>query len=351
MVRGALRLAAVVQSCAATVSNPLGGTVQSGLVSELARHRARWLAWPSCQRRAWAAVALPFAVAAAVWVTAGASAASTTPERITASPAIGAPESIFAVHYVADAGDDSEGVEVDGPSGTPCAGTLVAGSFRPVNGNGGPVTLHIGPGADERYLLLAEAGAYDPAEQRWNGDRPLERWCPGTYTGQIWSGGYGQGVLEGTFEFVVSASGRATPGPAVRVQRHLRPVTVFPGAGGINSIFAVHYRADAPVPAKSGDVVQVDGPKGSSCAGSVIRELAYHTSLRGGPLTLHLGPHAQRKYGEPSAYDPRSPNADHASLRHWCDGAYTGRIWLENYASFVLKARFQLSVTAHRQVP
>jgi hypothetical protein len=260
---------------------------------------------------------------------------------------------IFTVHYITDAaeGDYQSDVELDGPSHTRCAGMLVYQSAVRDDSSAGPLTLYIGPGVEEIYPWLDTA--FDPATEGRYDATPLQHWCPGTYLGKIWGPEIGLwAVVEGTFRLVVSATRHTTGGGRpMREAHHLRPVTVSPVTGRSATIFTVRSIVDPSATGPSGDIVQVSGPRRTPCAGIDVRDIAARNDSRRGPITLHIGPGASRKYPyyptAQTAYDPLSPSGNHTPLRRWCPGTYTGKIILENNTTFTLEARFQFAVTRH----
>jgi hypothetical protein len=268
--------------------------------------------------------------------------ASAGPTRLTVSPTVGGPTSIMSVHFVADYTATVYGgdfLSVVGPDDTRCAGDLIGdGGVNGPNADGsGPVTLYIGPRIEEAYPWLTNT--YDPASLTTT---PLTRWCPGSYTGQIGDSG-APGTLEHTFQFSISATKHTTP---PTVARHLRPVALLPGQGGLATVFAVRYRADRGR-SDHGDVVQVDGPKHSACSGTVVRAGAGREDQRVGSLTLHIGPGASRNkqwYRQASAYVPVSDNGLGKPLRQWCSGTYQGTVFYEDVLKFTVVARFKLRV-------
>jgi hypothetical protein len=287
----------------------------------------------------------------------GAVATGSTPRPIilAISPAVGGLTTIVRFHFVADVWDDQYGgdvVSVTGPSGTACAGQVVGadnvvgdpyqGIHGPNSDGSGPATVYIGPRAESAYPR--SANAYDPAVGE--NETPLARWCPGEYTGEIWSEDPYATTPKATFQFRISATKRVTPAPAPAVARHLRPVTVSPRRGGRRAIFAVRYRADAN-PYARGDVLEVDGPKHSVCRGTVAGGTSGRANGRSGPVTLHIGPGADgndRWYQQGYAYPPLSDNGNGSLLRRWCPGTYKGTILYENGPKFTVIARFGLAV-------
>lgn len=217
----------------------------------------------------------------------------------------------------------------------------------PSDSGDGPVTLYIGPGADEAYPVMAEQDAYDPGVVDM---APIARWCPGIYQGQIWNTGP-TNVHEDNFSFRISASKRVKPLPAPTVARHLKPVTVTPQPGRPGTIFAVRYRADATDPTVSGDVVAVNGPAHSACRGRVVWDVAERSDWTSGRLTLDIGPGADRKYyySHATGVQAESPTMSHGPgllLRRWCTGTYQGRILFEKFPKLVVVRRFTLTVVA-----
>lgn len=272
--------------------------------------------------------------------------ASAGPTRLTVSPAVGGPTSIVSVHFVADPTDTVYGgdeLAVIGPANTRCAGDLIGDGYMdgPNADGSGPVTLYIGPRVEVEYPQLADSNVYDPISAPKAA--PLTRWCPGVYTGQIWLVG-APGTLLHTFQFRISATKRTKL--STTVARHLRSVTVTPGTGVRSTIFAVHYRADSD-PSVNGDVVQVIGPRRTSCAGTVVRRGAARLNRRAGQLTLHIGPGATRNhswYEQGAAYVPASNDGTGRPVRNWCAGSYTGTIFYEHGPRFTVIARFKLTV-------
>jgi hypothetical protein len=269
------------------------------------------------------------------------------PKRLAVSPAIGGLTTIVHFRYVAlganEGGYDADEVTVNGPGGTRCAGPVVTSGnvLGPNADQSGPVTVYIGPRAEEEYPAMSSFTAYS----LYVGDsgRPLARWCPGSYTGEVT---YSDLPVRATFSFRISATKRVAPGPSPAVAHHLAAVTVSPGRGARGTIFSVRYRADA-APYESGDVVELDGPSRSACRGGLVRQLATRDDARSGPLTLHIGPGAERNHGwasQGTAASPAEDNGTGVALRRWCVGTYHGTILYENYAKFKVIARFKLHV-------
>jgi hypothetical protein len=297
------------------------------------------------------AVAIGLALRALSIAPAGAAtlnlAAGATPavKRLAVSPSVGGLTTVVHVGtFVVDAGDVAgitDSMELIGPTGTSCAGELVSDNIYGPNPDGsGPVTLYIGPRAAWAY---PEANyTYDPS--RPTTENPLSRWCPGTYTGEIWNPDPYLPSLKATFQFRIAATTRtklSTTGA-----RHLRAVTVTPGTGGRSTAFAVHYRADSD-PSDNGDVVQLIGPRRTSCGGTVVRRGAARFNGRGGQLTLHIGPGAARNhrwYEQGAAYVPASNDGTGRPFRNWCAGTYDGTIFYEQGPRFTVIARFKLKV-------
>jgi hypothetical protein len=268
------------------------------------------------------------------------------PTSLTVSPAVGGPTSIVSIHFVADPTDfvyGGDSLNVIGPANTRCAGDLIGdGGVNGPNADGsGPVTLYICPRVEVAYPQLAGGNVYDPI----SGPRAnaLIQWCPGVYAGQIWDAG-APGTLVHTFQFRISAA-KHTKLPTT-VARHLRSVTVTPGTGGRRIVFAVHYWADSD-PSVNGDVVQVIGPRRTSCGGTVVRRGAARVSGRGGQLTLHIGPGAARNhrwYQQGAAYVPVRNDGTGRPFDNWCAGTYEGTIFYEHGPKFTVIARFALRV-------
>jgi hypothetical protein len=175
---------------------------------------------------------------------------------------------------------------------------------------------------------------------------PLKRWCPGAYTGNV--GYLGPGGVDDTFEFRIVATVKSEAPSAAKVARHLRPVKVSPRVGHGATIFAVQYRADS-WPYDRGDVTEVDGPKRSACRGSVVRAGTLRRDGQSGPLTLHVGPDADRNSrwkAQSTALVPFSDDGNGAPLRRWCSGTYDGTIFYEHGPKFTVVARFRLHVAA-----
>ncbi len=273
---------------------------------------------------------------------------SAAPKPLAVSPAIGGLTTIVHFRYVALGNDEGgyggDEVTVNGPGGTRCAGTVANGNVLGAGTNeSGPVTVYIGPRADEEYPAMESLTALS----LYVGDsgRPLARWCPGSYTGEVT---YPSLPTRATFSFRISATKRVAPGPHPAVAHHLAAVTVSPGLGARGTIFSVRYRADA-APYDSGDVVELDGPNRSACGGGLVRQLATRDDARSGPLTLHIGPGAEHNHGwasQGTAASPAEDNGTGVALRRWCVGTYQGTILYEKYAKFTVIARFKLHVAA-----
>ncbi len=96
--------------------------------------------------------------------------------HVTVTPRRGAGKTVFAVRFRADASDlETRGdvIDLQGPRHSACRGNV--GEWVPQT-SAGPVTLHIGPGADHN-VRWEQNGSADPPT--------LSRWCPGTYRGTI----------------------------------------------------------------------------------------------------------------------------------------------------------------------
>jgi hypothetical protein len=202
----------------------------------------------------------------------------------------------------------------------------------------GPVTLYIGPGVEEEYPAMADNSAYDALVKG--------KWCPGTYTGEITHPGAGLAVVTATFQFGISATMHVRPPSRPAVARHLKPVAVSPGLGGRGTVFAVRYRADA-APYNSGDVLDVDGPRHSPCSGGLVRQLSERPDGRTGPVTLHVGPGADRNNrwaSDGTGYSPGRGDGTGPRLERWCTGTYTGTILYEHYAKLTVIGRFEFHV-------
>jgi hypothetical protein len=273
---------------------------------------------------------------------------SAAPKRLAVSPAVGGVTTIVHFHYVAlganEGGYDADELTVNGPGGTRCAGpVLTSGDVLGPNADqSGPVTIYIGPRAEEEYPAMSSFTAYD----LYVGDsgRPLARWCAGTYTGEVT---YSDLPTRATFSFRISATKPAAPELRPAVADHLAAVRVSPGQGARGTIFSVRYRADA-APYESGDVVELNGPSHSACRGGIVRQLATHQDARSGPLTLHIGPGAEHNHGRASqgtAASPAEDNGTGVALRRWCAGTYQGTILYEKYTKFTVISRFKLHVT------
>jgi hypothetical protein len=271
---------------------------------------------------------------------------SAAPTRFAVSPAIGGLTTIVHFQYVALGADEGgyggDEVTVNGPGGTRCAGTVASGN---VLGSGadesGPVTVYIGPRAEEEYPAMSSFTAVS----LYVGDsgRPLARWCRGRYTGEVT---YPSLPVRARFSFRISATKRVAPGPRPAVAHHLAAVAVSPGRGARGTIFSVRYRADA-APYESGDVVELDGPSHSACRGGLVRQLATRDDARSGPLTLHIGPGAEHDHGwasQGTAASPTKENGIGKPLRHWCAGTYNAVISYEHRPKFTVIARFKLHV-------
>ena len=290
-------------------------------------------------------VATSLAVLPVSWGVAVAS-ASAVPTRLTVLPGVGGPASIVSVHFVADPTDTVYGgddLAVIGPDNTRCAGDLIEDGYMngPKADGSGPVTLYIGPRVEVEYPQMADGNVYDPISAPRGA--PLTRWCPGVYRGEVWLDG-APGTLVHTFQFRISATKR-TKLPTT-VARHLRSVTVTPGTGGQSTVFTVRYRADSD-PSVNGDVVQVIGPRRTSCAGTVVRRGAARVNGRAGQLTLHIGPGAARNhrwYEQGVAYVPASNVGTGRPFRNSCAGTYEGTIFYEQGLRFTVIARFALHV-------
>lgn len=251
------------------------------------------------------------------------------------------------VSYVADgvtegeAGGDS--VQVTGPDGTSCAGSLVGqGVQGPNSDSSGPVSLYIGPAAGREYA--AATNTYDPMVA--NSEHPLVRWCPGQYTGEIVYNGPIQGVVKATFEFRIAANKHVAPLPSPAVARHLRPVAVSPRSAGRRTVVTIHYHSDA-VAYDRGDVIEVDGPRHSACKGAIVRAIAERPDQGAGPLTLHIGPGAGRNKRwkqQFTALPPFGAGGTGSPLRNWCSGTYNGTIFYEHGPKFTVIARFAFHV-------
>jgi hypothetical protein len=288
------------------------------------------------------------ALVACVAASAGAGGLSRPVRHPAVHPTLGGLTTIVRVEVVADSlgAFDSDELEVAGPSGTPCAGDLIAGSgvIHAPGNDGGPVTLYIGPAAAERYPAMALGGAND----LWVSARRLTRWCSGTYTGKVLydSGTSLPPVLTTSFQFRISANTRVGLTPAPAVARALRPVTVAPRRGRGSSVFTVRYRADA-APYSSGDVIEVDGPKGSACRGGLARLPSARAGEHAGLLSAHIGPGAGQSFrwgAEATTASPAPNNGIGKPLRRWCSGTYNGTIFYERGPKFTVVARFKLRV-------
>ena len=267
-------------------------------------------------------------------------------------PAVGGLTTIVQVHVVADGQDNfsSDELEVTPPSGTSCANAsadlvVMDNVMGPHDDESGPVTLYIGPDAEEKYPEMAGYNAYNLVGPRSG----LGRWCPGTYTGEVVYQVEGAPPIVTTaFQFRISAFKHVKPLPKPAVAHHLKPVTVAPDRGRRGTIFAVRYRADVPS-FDSGDVVDVDGPKHSACRGPLIRSWSGRQAFTPGPLTLHIGPGADRVHNyrwdsDGTGYEPALDSGTGPTLGHWCPGTYTGTILHEQYTKFTVIVRFTLTV-------
>lgn len=284
-----------------------------------------------------------------------ASGSTSGPQSLVVTPAIGGLTTIVQLHLIADVWDDQYGgdvVSVKGPSGTACVGQVVGaenvvgdpyqGIQGPNRDKSGPATVYIGPRVDSRYPW--EPNAYPPTVGAH--DAPLARWCPGQYTGEIWGSDPYATTPKATFQFDISATTRVRPPPSPRAARHPRRVTISPRRGERGAIFAVRYRADANLYAR-GDVLEVDGPKHSTCRGNVAGGTVGLPNTRSGLVTLHIGPGVERNsrwYQQRYAYQPVTDSGNGVQLRYWCPGTYKATILYENRTKFTIMARFDLYV-------
>jgi hypothetical protein len=213
----------------------------------------------------------------------------------------------------------------------------------PRDDGSGPVTLYIGPGAEERYPAMVGYNAYNLV----GAGSGLARWCPGTYTGEIMYQVEGvPPLVTTTFHFRISATRHVLPPPKPAVAHHLKLVTVSPSRGHRGTIFAIRYRAEAASQA-SGDVIDVDGAKHSACKGRLARVLSEHADWTPGPLTAHIGRGAGNSPRWGALATTASPARDSGTgkpLRQWCPGVYNGTILYEHGPKFTVVARFTLAV-------
>jgi hypothetical protein len=321
--------------------------------SDIVSLRNDWWGRPVIRQSARLALTIGIALLLAFATGAALAAGSPSPVRHPAvHPAVGGLTSIVQVHVIADGQDNfsSDQLEITAPSGTSCAnataGLVVTGPVQgPRDDSSGPVTLYIGPGAEERYPAMVGYNAYDPFGARSR----LGRWCPGTYTGEITYEVDVGGVpplVTTTFHFRISATKHVEPMPKPAVAHDLKLVTVSPSRGHRGTIFGVRYPADAASHA-SGDVIDVDGPKHSACQGRVVRVLSEHANWTPGMLTAHIGPGAgpSLRWGElATTASPARDGGTGKPLQQWCPGTYNGTIFHERGPKFTVVAQFALAV-------
>jgi hypothetical protein len=131
---------------------------------------------------------------------ASAAAAATRVER--PYPARGHPDTVFYVPFVSFGSGPSGGynLEVVGPSGTRCSGVVAL--FGRAIDEDGRLRLALDPCGRRRIRAFDVVEPTTGGDAVFPGDRPMKRWCPGTYRARLTyetSGEDPQALARGTF--------------------------------------------------------------------------------------------------------------------------------------------------------